>query len=119
MCSENFHSTKLPYSANLSQIIWWWDFEILLSLVKRSDEDEGNGVKRALLEVIASGVATTPADVQRYASCTFYVSSKAQEDGRSTEGIIESTVDYLARNEFMTLRKTEEGKAEVLCRLNS
>lgn len=93
------------------------NFEFFQPAVKRSDEDEGNGIKRALLEVIASGVATTPADVQRYASCTFYVSSKAEEGGRSTMTIIESTVDYLARNEFITLRKEEEADAEVYIRV--
>jgi DNA polymerase theta len=82
-------------------------------LVKRSDEDEGNGIKRALLEIIASGVATTPADVQRYASCTFYVSSKEQEDGESTNNIIATTVGYLEKNEFITLKKKEDASTKV------
>lgn len=81
--------------------------------MKRSDEDEGNGIKRALLEVIASGVAVTPADVQRYASCTFYVSSKAQGDSESTQTIITNTVGYLEKNEFITLKKHEESKART------
>lgn len=88
---------------------------LLFLLVKRSDEDEGNGIKRALLEIIASGVATTPADVQRYASCTFYVSSKGQEAGQSTQNMIEKTVGFLEKNEFITLRKKEEANGKVLC----
>ena len=82
-------------------------------LVKRSDEDEGNGIKRALLEVIASGVAITPSDVQRYASCTFYVSSKAQGDDESTRNIIESTVGYLEKNEFITLKNKDDASGKV------
>lgn len=74
--------------------------------MKRSDEDEANGIKRALLEVIASGVATTPAHVQRYASCTFYVSSKAQENGENTQSIITNTLRYLVKHEFISLKKT-------------
>ena len=81
--------------------------------MKRSDEDEGNGIKRALLEVIASGVASTPADVQRYARCTFYVSSQAQEDSDDTQNIITNTVRYLEKNEFITLRKNEVAKTKV------
>ena len=81
--------------------------------MKRSDEDEGNGIKRALLEVIASGVAVTPADVQRYASCTFYVSSKAQGDGDGTQTIITNTVGYLEKNEFITLKKQEDSKVRT------
>lgn len=81
--------------------------------VKRSDEDEGNGIKRALLEIIASGVAITPADVQRYASCTFYVSSKAQGDNDSTQTIITNTVGYLEKNEFITLKKPENSKVQM------
>ena len=81
--------------------------------MKRSDEDEGNGIKRALLEVIASGVASTPEDVKRYASCTFYVSSKTQEDGDSTPNIIANTVGYLEKNEFITLRKNEDANTKV------
>ena len=87
---------------------------ILSWLVKRSDENEGNGIKRALLEVIASGVATSPQDVHRYESCTFYVSSKANEVERNTESIIKSTVEYLVKNEFITLRKQEGNDAEVM-----
>jgi DNA polymerase theta len=66
-----------------------------------------------LLEVIASGVASTPADVQRYARCTFYVSSKAQEDSENTQKIIANTVAYLERNEFITLRRNEDAETKV------
>ena len=83
-------------------------------LVKRSDEDEGNGIKRALLEVIASSVAVTPTDVQRYASCTLYVSSRTQEDGENTQTIIKNTVDYLVKNEFIYLRNKESTEDEYV-----
>lgn len=49
---------------------------LMCSTLKRIESCLGHGrlsasLKRALLEIIASGIATTPEDVKIYADCTF------------------------------------------------
>lgn len=69
---------------------------------------------RAILEVIASGTATTRRDVDTYMSCTllytelvdtFKLSPKTAEDPSSSVRIlIRDTLDFLQENEFIALR---------------
>ena len=69
-------------------------------------EDNG-GMKRALLEVIASGVVTRPQDVERYAACTFFASVPTQQEADDTDAVIERTVQFLVENEFVRLQRCE------------
>ena len=73
-----------------------------LSLLGKEDNC---GIKRALLEVIASGVVTRPQDVERYAACTFFASVPLQENANDSDAIIKTTVQFLVQNEFVRLQK--------------
>ncbi|XP_015756078.1 PREDICTED: DNA polymerase theta-like [Acropora digitifera] len=70
-------------------------------------EDNG-GIKRALLEVISSGVVTRPLDVERYAGCTFFASVPLQQEADDTDAVIKETVTFLVENEFVRLQKCDE-----------
>lgn len=67
-------------------------------------------MKRALLEVIASGVATRPSDVERYAACTFFASVSSQQEANNTDTIIKNTVKFLVENEFVRLQRCDDKK---------
>ncbi|KAL9969374.1 hypothetical protein ACROYT_G021583 [Oculina patagonica] len=73
-------------------------------------KEENGGIKRALLEVIASGVVTRPQDVERYAACTFFASVPAQQDANDTDAVIKKTVKFLVENEFVRLQKCDDKK---------
>lgn len=81
-----------------------------LSLI--SGKEDNGGIKRALLEVIASGVVTRPQDVERYAACTFFASVPAQQDASDTEAVIKKTVKFLVEDEFVRLQKCNDKKAD-------
>ncbi|XP_068127042.1 DNA polymerase theta [Hyperolius riggenbachi] len=85
---------------------------------------EGGGVTssmvRAILEIVAGGVADTPEDVRTYASCTLLAASMKEEneDPRQADtGAIEACVDWLLRNEFIQMLEEERDgqKVEVYC----
>ena len=72
-----------------------------------------SALRRALLEVISSGVATSQADVEMYVSCTllFAEMNRASPDRTSSndpssvaKNLISSTADYLIANEFVACR---------------
>ncbi|XP_078375483.1 DNA polymerase theta-like isoform X1 [Oculina patagonica] len=73
-------------------------------------KEENGGIKRALLEVIASGVVIRPQDVERYAACTFFASVPAQQDANDTDAVIKKTVKFLVENEFVRLQKCDDKK---------
>ena len=75
-------------------------------------DEECTGIKRALLEVIASGVVTRPRDVERYAACTFFASSSSQEDASATDSVIKRTVQFLVANEFVRLQCCDNTKED-------
>lgn len=77
-----------------------------------SGKEDNGGIKRALLEVIASGVVTRPQDVERYAACTFFASVPAQQDANDTDAIIKKTVKFLVENEFVRLQRREDENKE-------
>lgn len=81
-----------------------------LSLI--SGKEDNGGIKRALLEVIASGVVTRPQDVERYAACTFFASVPAQQDANDTDAVIKKTVKFLVENEFVRLQKCDDENKE-------
>lgn len=70
-------------------------------------KEDNNGMKRALLEVIASGVVTRPQDVERYAACTFFASVPTQQEVDDTYAVITKTVQFLVENEFVRLQRCE------------
>lgn len=74
---------------------------------------EGAGkLKRAILEVIASGVATTPDDIRLFTNCTLLAAS-SDGDLRINNPIDES-VNFLVNNEFIRLQKNEEGELQYV-----
>ena len=85
-------------------------FASFLSLI--SGKEDNGGIKRALLEVIASGVVTRPQDVERYAACTFFASIPAQQDPNDTDAMIKKTVKFLVENEFVRLQRCDDTKED-------
>ncbi|XP_066501215.1 DNA polymerase theta isoform X2 [Hoplias malabaricus] len=89
-------------------------------LVKHEGEGVTTSMLRAILEIIAGGVASSPEEVRTYASCTLLAASMAseqqggemQEDARS-RGAIEACMDWLMDNEFIHIQK--EGNAQRYC----
>ena len=68
-------------------------------------------MKRAILEVIASGVANTPGEVEKYANCTLLSVSMQDQDSSSqitTDNTIQSCVKFLEENEFIRLQPVDE-----------
>ncbi|NXP59907.1 DPOLQ polymerase, partial [Chloropsis cyanopogon] len=77
-------------------------------LLRREGEGVASSMKRAILEIIAGGVANTPEDVQTYASCTLLASSLNEnkwENGKGQDkaqaGPVEACVAWLLENEFI------------------
>ena len=67
-------------------------------------------LKRALLEIVASGVATTRDEIWLYASCTLYFaeleldgksSSPGQKEVSSLNGHLDATLSFLLQNDFI------------------
>lgn len=77
---------------------------------EQSGETIATALKRALLEVVASGVATTPEEVEKYASCTMLAASIANPDSSkpcpSTETSISGCIQFLEENEFIRLQSS-------------
>ncbi|XP_076358965.1 DNA polymerase theta-like [Tachypleus tridentatus] len=67
-------------------------------------------LKRAILEVVASGVTTTLEEVARYASCTLLAASlqKEKKEQAGTENAITACIDYLMENEFIICQTNSE-----------
>ena len=61
-------------------------------------------MNRALLEVIAGGVAVSPPDVELYAKSTFLNTCLAVQTGRNPEEIICTSMKFLLKNDFIKLR---------------
>ncbi len=63
---------------------------------------EGDGkLKRAILEVVASGVASSPEDVELFAGCTLLAQS-------GSDNPIADALDFLVKNEFVRLVELEK-----------
>ena len=70
-----------------------------------STDGHSSAMKRALLEVIASGVVVTPNDVERYTDCTL-LAAEMRAAGKDTDGVKRSNaacLDFLHKNEFIAL----------------
>lgn len=70
---------------------------------------EGAGkLKRAILEVITSRVATSPEDVSLFTNCTL-LAVENEEQSEHLENPIEEAVNFLRNNEFIKLQASENG----------
>lgn len=75
-------------------------------------------MKRALLEVISSGVACTKEDIDNFVNCTLLSAQKQLEsqnqkstqdqDETLDQGCIGSALDFLIEYEFIRLQNNEE-----------
>ncbi|KAL4233021.1 hypothetical protein ACF0H5_007707 [Mactra antiquata] len=70
------------------------------TLIKNEDEPLSSSLKRAILEVVVSGVATTPDEVSTYASCTLLAASLTK-DQTQTSNLIQECVTFLEEYEFV------------------
>ncbi|KAK7929427.1 hypothetical protein WMY93_005822 [Mugilogobius chulae] len=80
-------------------------------LVKREGDGVTTSMLRAILEIIVGGVASRPQDVSLYASCTLLAASlkcELKPTNETNKGAIESCVEWLMDNEFITIQKEEE-----------
>ncbi|KAK1788284.1 hypothetical protein P4O66_016732 [Electrophorus voltai] len=91
-------------------------------LMKREGEGVTTSMLRAILEIIVSGVASTPEEVRTYASCTLLAAGLASEQPDQggelpgavlSGGAIEGCIDWLMDNEFIHMQK--EGNVERYC----
>uniref|UniRef100_A0A3Q3KVV4 DNA-directed DNA polymerase n=1 Tax=Mastacembelus armatus TaxID=205130 RepID=A0A3Q3KVV4_9TELE len=83
-------------------------------LVRREGEGVTTSMLRAILEIIVGGVASTPQDVRLYASCSLLAASmKSDGKNKSNEehdkGAIETCVEWLMENEFISIQKDGQG----------
>ncbi|KAL8575274.1 hypothetical protein ACOMHN_001819 [Nucella lapillus] len=70
-------------------------------------------MKRAILEVVVSGVASTPADVARYVACTLLSASlplRDDDNNNSTAQLITACLAFLEDNEFVTLHAAKDSE---------
>ena len=68
-------------------------------------------MKRALLEIIAAGVASTRADVEKYAECTYLNTCLAAKQGFDATNSIKNTIQFLLDNEFIKVQRVSVGEA--------
>lgn len=86
-------------------------------------------LKRALLEVISSGVATSKEDIENFVNCTLLstqkqlaIQEKEQSQDESTDSeYISGALDFLIEYEFIRLQNNEETQEQhyVATRLGS
>ncbi|XP_078265179.1 DNA polymerase theta-like [Rhinoraja longicauda] len=77
-------------------------------LVKKEGEGVTTSMLRAILEIIVSGVASTPEDVRAYTSCTLLAASAHGREGASIQGnAIEDSIEYLLENELIHIQGEE------------
>ena len=66
--------------------------------VGQQSSSVSTAMKRAILEVVASGAATSPQIVEKYASCTMLAASMKSEGVTKDDDTIPSCVSYLEKN---------------------
>ncbi|KAH1021547.1 hypothetical protein HUJ04_011046 [Dendroctonus ponderosae] len=68
---------------------------------------EGAGkLKRAILEVIASGVALSPDDIALFTNCTLMsITNADDQQDQLAVNPIDATIDFLKKHEFIRLQK--------------
>ena len=75
-------------------------------------------ISRAILEVIVSGVACTPIEVEKYASCTLLsvsMSSNVSDSSQITDSAINSCIKFLEDQEFIRLQHLDSGVRYMVC----
>lgn len=83
------------------------------------DMDGSTHLKRALLEVISSGVANTKEDIDFFVNCTLLSAQKAfhakekPPDEESDANYINDALDFLVEYEFVRLQRNEERETAV------
>ncbi|KAK3748922.1 hypothetical protein QZH41_019878, partial [Actinostola sp. cb2023] len=85
---------------------------LLYYFFSKQVKEMNGGMKRALLEVISSGVVTGMRDVERYSACTFFASSSHESDTDGTKCVITDTIKFLVDNEFIRVQVTKDKKAD-------
>ncbi|CAI5797066.1 DNA polymerase theta [Podarcis lilfordi] len=89
-------------------------------LLSQEGEDITSSMIRAILEIIVNGVASSPEDIQSYASCTLFGASlkdfpdNGTEQERNCHGSIDACVKWLLKNEFILISVSDTGK-EIYC----
>ncbi|XP_063592844.1 DNA polymerase theta-like [Penaeus indicus] len=76
----------------------------------QQDASLTSSMKRAILEVIVSGIATSPEEVERYSKCTLLAASLRNEASSSqadTQNSILNCVEFLEENEFIRLQEVD------------
>ena len=80
-------------------------------------------MKRALLEVISSSTATTQRDIEAYVSCTLLYTEMKMKDKETSstntitsglQSVVDPTVEFLLKNEFIATRSTQTHKQPAL-----
>ncbi|KAK3585671.1 hypothetical protein CHS0354_020237 [Potamilus streckersoni] len=82
------------------------------TLMNHQGEQLSSSMKRAILEVVVSGVALTIQDVADYVSCTLLAVS-LPKDGTKTDEFIEACISFLQENEFVTVQKITNNDGSV------
>lgn len=68
---------------------------------------DNKSMKRAILEIIAGGVAITPSDVERYCRSSYFHTCLSLKEHGNEDEAIKSTIGFLMENEFITLQKKQ------------
>ncbi|WAR06887.1 DPOLQ-like protein [Mya arenaria] len=76
------------------------------TLIRDKGESLSSSLKRAILEVVVSGVASCPRDVEVYASCTLLAASLHGETDPCNA--IQECIDFLLQNEFITVQNVTD-----------
>lgn len=66
--------------------------------------DEKQGMKRAILEVIAAGIVRTPEHISQYITCTLMAAIDPSKDGPAPITTT-NAINWLGRNKFITWMK--------------
>lgn len=88
---------------------------------QRGKPGDMSALRRALLEVITSGVATSQADIEMYVRCTLLFAEKNEttpnglsnnDPSSVSTSLISSTTNYLLANEFIVCRAPQPNQAK-------
>ncbi|XP_066304418.1 DNA polymerase theta-like [Branchiostoma lanceolatum] len=76
-------------------------------LHRETGNDVSSSMKRAILEIIAGGVARSPTDVERYASCTMLAAGMTDMTTDNTDNAIHTCIQFLLEHEFIRLQEVQ------------
>ncbi len=87
-----------------------------LSSTTKNGSMNVTAMKRALLEVIMSSTANTTSELQSYISCTLLYAEICEAQSAKDmklESLLQSTLEFLIRNEFISSRSDQKQKDQV------